>query len=347
MFSYFRCSTFALIFAALSTASAEAYCSRAAPRTNHWNSRQQHAGSAVNQPPPRHEVNVPFSDYPQHGVATELRAGAKSASTDEKPFWNKQLFRELFAEMLGTCMIVGLGTGAVMSAIYTSSLVGLFQVASVWIIAVTLAIATTGPVSGAQLNPAISLAFAWLRPSKSFGWSKVIPYSVAQLVGAVLASFGNLLMYWNKIKQYEKLNQIARGTAESIASAKAFGQYFESLPANTMGMMTAFSAEALGTAILAFVVFALTNEKNDASKNTMFIPPLIGCTVGALIAGIAPITQAGFNPARDFGPRIVAWLAGWKGVALQGWWIYAIAPLVGAPIGAFVADKLLYGNDDE
>lgn len=114
-----------------------------------------------------------------------------------------------------------------------------------------------------------------------------------------------------------------------------------------MGLLTAFSAEVLGTAILAFVIFALTNPKNDTVKNKVFIPPLIGATVGALIAVIAPITQAGFNPARDFGPRIVAYLAGWKSVALQGCWIYAFAPFVGAPIGAYVADKLLYGDDDE
>jgi glycerol uptake facilitator-like aquaporin len=118
-----------------------------------------------------------------------------------------------------------------------------------------------------------------------------------------------------------------------------------SIPANTMGIVTAFSAEVLGTAILAFVIFALTNPKNDTVKNKVFIPPLIGATVGALISMIAPITQAGFNPARDFGPRIVAWLAGWNGVAFQGWWVYAVAPFIGAPIGAFVADKLLYGDN--
>ena len=120
---------------------------------------------------------------------------------------------------------------------------------------------------------------------------------------------------------------------------------FRSLPVNPMGLVIAFSAEILGTAILAFVIFALTNPKNDTVKNKVFIPPLIGATVGALISVIAPITQAGLNPARDFGPRIVAWLAGWKSVAFQGWWVYAAAPFLGAPIGAFIADKLLYGDD--
>jgi glycerol uptake facilitator protein len=100
----------------------------------------------------------------------------------------------------------------------------------------------------------------------------------------------------------------------------------------------------LGTGLLAFVIFALTHEKNEVMKDG-FVPPLIGLTVGALIAVIAPLTQAGFNPARDFGPRIVAFLAGWKAVAFKNWWVYVIAPIVGAPIGAAVADKILYAED--
>lgn len=76
-----------------------------------------------------------------------------------------------------------------------------------------------------------------------------------------------------------------------------------------------------------------------------FIPPLIGLTVGGLIAVFAPLTQAGFNPARDFGPRIVAWLAGWKTVAFTGAWVYIVAPILGASVGALLADRILYKPD--
>ena len=86
------------------------------------------------------------------------------------------------------------------------------------------------------------------------------------------------------------------------------------------------------------------HEKNDAMKDA-FVPPVIGLTVGALIAVIAPITQAGFNPARDFGPRIVAFLAGWKEVAFKGCWVYIVAPVLGALLGATVADKILYADE--
>lgn len=253
---------------------------------------------------------------------------------------SKRLLREMVAEMIGTFLIVSFGTGAVMSAVFTESLVGLFQIASVWIIAVTVAISTTASISGAHLNPAISIAFALLRPSKSFGWAKVIPYTVSQLVGAILGSAVNLLIYGSSIAAFESSNGIVRASATGIASAASFGEYFFD-PVSTK---IAFLAEAFGTAILSFVIFALTNKKNDTAKDA-YVPGLIGLTVGALIAVIAPLTQAGFNPARDFGPRIVAFLAGWKSVAFRGWWVYIFGPIVGAVIGAFTADKILFAED--
>ena len=231
MATSFRRSSYALLIAAFSTlcflhnpASAEAYsyCSLAAQRAGPWSRPHTPVTSVASN----ESYIISSSDYAEHRtVETRLRAGGKTEIYQEK-FWNKRLARELFAEMLGTAMIVGLGTGAVMSAIFTGSLVGLFQVASVWIIAITIAIATTGTISGAQLNPAISVAFAMLRPT-SFPWNKVIPYCVAQLVGAVVASGTNLFLYASKIQEFEKINSIARGSAESIVSAKAFGQYFE------------------------------------------------------------------------------------------------------------------------
>lgn len=136
------------------------------------------------------------------------------------------LVKELVAEFIGTFLIVQLGTGSVMSAIFTDSLVGLFQIASVWIIAVTVAICTTASVSGAHLNPAVSIAFAMVRPSESFGWKKVLPFSLAQLGGAVAASALNLILYSGTISAYETANNVVRSSASGLASAKAFGEYF-------------------------------------------------------------------------------------------------------------------------
>mmetsp|Transcript_8207 Transcript_8207/g.12363 ORF Transcript_8207/g.12363 Transcript_8207/m.12363 type:complete len:93 (-) Transcript_8207:56-334(-) len=91
------------------------------------------------------------------------------------------------------------------------------------------------------------------------------------------------------------------------------------------------------------MIFALTNPKNETtSKSPFLVPPLIGATVGALISVIAPLTQAGFNPARDFGPRIVSWAAGWGSIAMKGAWLYIIAPIIGAIAGGKLADKILF-----
>jgi glycerol uptake facilitator protein len=151
--------------------------------------------------------------------------------TAKKPrlqhLWTRAFARQLLAEFLGTGIIVGLGTGSVKSYMFGGALVGIFQVAAVWIIAVTIAIATAGPISGAHLNPAISLTFAIFRPCAGFGWTKVLPYVVAQICGAMFFSWTNLIMYSPLIVEFENMNNITRGEPESFKSAKAFGQYYE------------------------------------------------------------------------------------------------------------------------
>lgn len=268
-------------------------------------------------------------------VYLNIRGGGDAPASS-----SKALLREMLAEAIGTFLIVFIGTGSVMSAIFTDSLVGLFQIASVWIIAVTIAICTTASISGAHLNPAISIAFAAVRPSESFNWNKVLPYSISQCLGAVLGSWLNLVLYGSSIAAFEAKNNILRSTVSGIASAKAFGEYFVS----PVTITTAFFAESIGTTILAFVIFALTHPKNETMKSG-FVPPLIGLTVGGLISVLAPLTQAGFNPARDFGPRIVAWFAGWKTVAFTNSWLYIVAPIIGAVCGAALADQVLYADD--
>jgi len=229
-----------------------------------------------------------------------------------------------------------------MSAVYTESLVGIFQISFTWIVAVTAAIFVTAGVSGAHLNPAITLALALVRPG-SLAWSKVLPYCTAQLLGAALASAVNLFLYGSTIRAFEAAHGIVRSSSQAVASARGtFGQYFGSLP-----VAEAFGVEVWGTFVLAAVVFAATHPDNRAispEHRSFVVPPLIGCTVGALICTLGPLTQAGFNPARDLGPRLVAWgLGGWSpAVAFQRAWLYLVAPLVGGVLGAAFVDKILF-----
>lgn len=203
----------------------------------------------------------------------------------------RKFARTLLAEALGTGLIVFLGLGAVMAAVVTPHLTGgLFPIAAVWTMAVTVAIATTGGVSGAHLNPAVTLALCGLRGSPV---PHVVPfYIMAQFVGGVGASALAYLLYASQIAAWEAIHGIVRSSSASsaIATAKCFGEYF----AAPVTAVQAFLAEAVGTAILGFVIFALTHERNNIDKtNNIFIPPLIGSTVGALICVLAPLTQAG------------------------------------------------------
>eukprot|EP00928_Gymnodinium_smaydae_P067082 TRINITY_DN5001_c0_g2_i2.p1 TRINITY_DN5001_c0_g2~~TRINITY_DN5001_c0_g2_i2.p1 ORF type:complete len:352 (+),score=63.05 TRINITY_DN5001_c0_g2_i2:68-1123(+) len=268
-----------------------------------------------------------------------------------------KLIRQLAAEAIGTGMIVLFGCGCVMSE-FTGAFGGIWQVAIVWGFGVSLAIYATADISGAHLNPAITLAFQLVRP-EAHGMTilKSLLYCAAQLIGGIAGGLINLAIYSNTIEAYERENGIVRGQPNSIMTARAFGEYFPNpglmKPYNPSGpyiesdisVAKALFVEAWGTFVLAFVIFGLTNRYNKVGLGAG-TPFMIGSTVAVNLALYAPITQAGWNPARDFGPRIVAALAGWGTVAIpgprNGFWIYIIGPFIGGPIGAAVAELLLW-----
>ena len=252
------------------------------------------------------------------------------------------LLNACMAETLGTFILVLFGIGSVAAAVYTGAQVGLWQVAVVWGFGVTIAIYVSGAVSGAHLNPAVSLAFAIFRRDQ-FPVNRLFAYWGSQLLGAVLAGIAVLVLFNPFIDKFEADNGIVRGAEGSEKSAMAFGEYFPNpamFDALTVSPIHAFAVEAFGTAILAMVIFALTERRNAGVPTKGMAPFFIGFTVAALISLFAPITQAGWNPARDFGPRIVAALAGWGEIAIPGpeggFWVYILGPLVGAPIGALI-----------
>ncbi len=105
----------------------------------------------------------------------------------------------------------------------------------------------------------------------------------------------------------------------------------------------AMAVEALGTAILLFVIFVLTDRRHPLHTSAPLIPPIIGLTVAMLISVFAPLTQAGWNPARDLGPRLVAFLAGYGSIAIPGpqggFWIYLVGPLLGGLGGGLLYER--------
>jgi glycerol uptake facilitator protein len=262
------------------------------------------------------------------------------------------LWVALFGEALGTFLMVLFGTGAVACAVLTGALQGLWQVAVVWGFGVAIAIYCSASLSGAHLNPAVSLSFALLRPDR-FPPSRLLPYWLAQLVGAIAAGLVVWVTFAPFLARFEAREGLVRGAPGSERAAMIFGQYFPNAAMFGTGPdaqalvspLGAMLIETLGTAILLLVIFALSDPDNLAAPDPTLVPVFIGFTVAALISLFSPISQAGWNPARDFGPRLVAWLAGFGTIAIpgprDGFWIYIVGPLFGGPLGGLLYDRVI------
>ena len=259
---------------------------------------------------------------------------------------------KFIAECIGTFLLVLFGTGSVATAVFTGAQVGLWQVAVIWGFGLTFAIYATASISGAHLNPAVSLAMAVFR-SKEFPGSQLFLYWAAQFTGAAIAGIAVLISFSKFIERFETEHGLIRGQDGSQLSAMAFGEYFPN-PAifgtdasafELISPIGAVSIEAFGTAILVFMIFALTDKQNRSAPSSVIAPFFIGFTLAALISLFAPLTQAGWNPARDFGPRVIAWLAGWVSIAIpgprDGFWIYILGPCIGGLVGGFIYTNLL------
>lgn len=253
------------------------------------------------------------------------------------------------AELLGTFLLVFFGCGAVHVAVLTEALSGLWQVGIVWGVAIMLAIYAFGPVSGAHINPAITLAFAAWR---IFPVARVPGYIAAQTLGAFVAAAVLFCVYQPFLLKKERESGVVRGQPGSEVTAMCYGEYFpnpgvvKAVSPYTVSLegepfvsaQVACMFEALGTAILALMVVAVTHPRHPSGPKNL-APVFIGLTVSVLIVVIAPITQACFNPARDFGPRLFAYFAGWGAIALPGprspgfLTVYILSPIFGAIAG--------------
>jgi len=258
-------------------------------------------------------------------------------SVVEVPKVRNYWVEELLGEAFGTFWIVAIGSMASMAATFVNPFMSLPEVAMIWSMAATSAILITSPMSGAHLNPAMTLALAVFR---DFEWRKVLPYCTAQIMGSMTGSAVSFGLFRSVIRDYEQTQGLIRSSC--LESARVFGEYFDP---SSLSALQATGIEALGTFILASIVFAMTHpsRKTQQEDNHINIVPfVVGGTVFSLINTLAPYTQCGMNPARDFGPRIVASLAGWNNVAFQDCWVYIVGPVIGALAGATLIDKVLF-----
>ena len=251
--------------------------------------------------------------------------------------------REFVGEFIGTFILVLFGCGSVAVTVLFDAHQGLFQIAAVWGIGVSLAIYATRHLSCAHLNPAVTLAMV---ASKRMIAKKLPVYIVAQFMGAFTSGVLIYLLFGSVIVSFENARGIVRGTAESIQTARIFGEYYLNSGDPTSPFMIAASAEAFGTFLLVLMIFSLTEGCNLGRPDDNMAPIFIGLTVTSVICLLAPLTQAGLNPARDFGPRMVAWIFGWGQAAFPDhsggfFFVYMLAPVIGAQIAGLLFTRVL------
>lgn len=245
--------------------------------------------------------------------------------------------RAYLGELIGTFILVLIGCGSVAVAVLYGT-IGLLEVALIWGFGVSLAIFATRKICPAHLNPAVSLAMYIAGKLKL----RALPlFIVAQFFGAVLAGTAVYLVFQNDIANYEAENQIIRGTAESNQTAMMFGEYYPNpgyADTHSIGTFGAMLMEGLGTFALVFSIFQLLKYEERLGN---WLPVMIGATVTVIICFVAPYTQAGLNPARDFGPRLVASFSGWGEAAFPDvsfgfFTVYILGPLIGGSVAAFL-----------
>lgn len=218
--------------------------------------------------------------------------------------------KRAFAEAVGTFWLVFGGCGsAVLAAGVADVGIGWLGVSLAFGLTVLTMAYAIGHVSGCHLNPAVSIG---LMVGGRFSSKDLLPYIVAQCVGAVVAAF--------------VLLQIASGTAGFEMGGFAANGFGEHSPRG-YSMMAGLIAEIVLTAIFLFVILGATDKRAPAG----LAPVAIGlCLTLIHLVGI-PVTNLSVNPARSLGPAV--FVGGW---ALQQLWLFWVAPILGAALGAFL-----------
>jgi MIP family channel proteins len=199
-----------------------------------------------------------------------------------------------------------------------------------WAAGVVIGCYVAGGISGAHLNPAVTLALAVHR---GFAWGKVAPYILAQFAGAFAASAVVYFTYHEAINAFEP--------TRTLATAGIWSTYPQDYLSNVPGGLV---DQIVGTALLMIAVFAISDARN-MNVPSYLGPILVGATVFAI--GMTYGLNAGYaiNPARDLGPRLFTAIAGWGQQVFTAhdhwWWVPVVGPCIGAVVGGFVYDLLI------
>lgn len=279
--------------------------------------------------------------------------------------FHESLWGECLAEFLGTAVLVLFGCGSVAVAVVglagsgrtegaTTFFVGAggwLVVTWGWFLAVVFGVYVSQGISGGHINPAVTLGFAIRR---KFPWRKVVPYWIAQVAGGIAGAAVILGIYKAAINTFD-----AAVAADPEAGIEIVGNTGHTIP--SFSIFSTFPApyfdgsawgplfdQIVGTAMLMLCIVAVIDNRNRAVMANMG-PFIIGLSVMAV--GISFGSNAGYaiNPARDLGPRIIAWLGGFGELAFPGngpwfsayWWVPIVGPLIGGVVGVIVYDVFI------
>jgi MIP family channel proteins len=243
------------------------------------------------------------------------------------------LSRELLAEFFGTFILIVFGVGVVAQVVLSKGGAGsTLSINIAWGLAVTMGCYVAAGVTGAHLNPAVTLALAVHR---RFPWNKVLPYSLAQLAGAFIASAVVFVTY------HEALNAFDSGIRQVVGPQGTAG-IWATYPQPFLSVFPGgFIDQVVGTALLVGVIFAITDTRNSPAPAGL-APVVVGLLV--LLIGASYGFNSGYaiNPARDLGPRLFTFVAGWGGDVFRAgngwWWVPIVAPCVGGVVGGWAYD---------
>jgi MIP family channel proteins len=243
------------------------------------------------------------------------------------------VFREMLAEFLGTFVLIVFGVGVVAQTVLSKGAAGTTLSINIsWGLAVTMGCYVSAGVTGAHLNPAVTLALAVHR---RFPWSKVIPYMTAQVVGAFVASAVVYATYHEALTAFDAG---VRQITGPLGTAGIWATYPQPFLSTFPG---GFIDQFVGTALLVGVILGITDSRNSPAPAGI-APVIVGLLVVLIGATFGFNSGYAINPARDLGPRLFTAVAGWgSGVFSAGngwWWVPVIAPCMGAVGGGWIYD---------
>ena len=246
------------------------------------------------------------------------------------------VLREMLAEFFGTFILIAFGVGVVAQVVLSRNTAGTYLSINIaWGLAVTMGCYVSAGVTGAHLNPAVTLALAVHR---RFAWTKVPVYAIAQLAGAFVASVVVYATYREALTAFD-------GGVRQVAGPQGTAGIWATYPQAFLSVFPGgFVDQIVGTALLVGVIFGITDSRNSPAPAGL-APVVVGLLVVLIGATFGFNAGYAINPARDFGPRLFTFVGGWGAEVFRAgngwWWVPVVAPCIGAVLGGWVYDAFV------